>query len=71
MMTRIEKLRTASDEDIARQIIWATEHGNVFCKNRIDCEGDLLADREIPAERCAECMLEYLRKPCEGGDTNA
>lgn len=66
-MTIIEKLRTASDEKVAKQIIWMTENSMPFCQWREECVEGFQEDREIPAERCAECMLDYLRKPCEGG----
>lgn len=66
-MTRLEKLRCASDEEVAKTINWIAENSLVYCKQRIDCEDDLNEGREIPFARCSECLLEYLRGSDEGG----
>ena len=49
-----------------------------YCRDLEKCGEDLNADREIPMERCAGCMLKWLQEAepemtaaTEGGDTSS
>lgn len=66
-VTNADRIRNMSDEEMAKWLIQMSEGDNriKFCKSRPECNADLDEDREIPQERCAECMLDWLRQPAE------
>lgn len=66
-MTNELKIKTASAEDLASILIDLCENNSQFCKCLDICADDLREDVEIPLNRCCGCMLEWLRKPAEGG----
>ena len=65
--TNADRIRNMSDEELAKWLIQMSEGDDriKFCKSRPECNADLDEDREIPQERCAECMLDWLCQPVE------
>ncbi|MFR1050285.1 MAG: hypothetical protein ACLSE7_00945 [Lachnospirales bacterium] len=68
-MTNADHLRSMSDEELGTWLIRMSEGDEhiEFCVYRPECTADLEQDREIPQERCAECVLFWLRQPYEEG----
>lgn len=67
--TNADHLRNMSDEELGTWLIRMSEGDEhiKFCGNRPERTADLEQDREIQQERCAECMLFWLRQPYEEG----
>ena len=64
-MSRVEQLRVMPEEELADLMVRLVDGtGELrYCRDLKQCWEDLNADREIPLERCAKCMLKWLREP--------
>lgn len=65
-MTRADKIRSMTDEELARwlyPLVAGTEAVD-FCSGCEAC-GDLLDEGFIPEEDCFACLVAYLRQPAE------
>ena len=62
----------STDEGLAEALLQAHDGGMFipFCKNKPECV-DLLEEGIIPQEECKKCMIEWIREPYKGDDTNA
>lgn len=61
-MTRADKLRSMTDEQLADLISACGIDGQVgFCQDLPECQ-----DGNATAEDCKRCMLKWLRSPAEG-----
>ena len=66
-MTNGDKIRTLTDEQLAKIINGLAEESGQFCRELPECEEDLNNDRMIPKERCQQCVLAWLREEAEDG----
>lgn len=60
-MTRADKIRSMTDEEMAR-IIESGQDGGMFCRNNKECLEMADQDIEIPMEMCVACALRWLRE---------
>ena len=58
-------IRRMTDEELGAFLIRITDYdANLgYCKNTEECEKLLDTEEGIPAEKCAQCMLDWLRQP--------
>ena len=66
-MTNGDKIRTLTDEQLAKIINGLVEESGRFCGELPECVEDLNNDRLIPEERCQQCVLAWLREEAEDG----
>ena len=60
IMTRADKIRAMSDEDLANALY---HFGDApYCRNLEECKAMLDSDIEIPDEKCIACALRYLQE---------
>ena len=67
VLTRADKIRTMSDEDLAELISRSSIHD--LCD--IVCGGDcnaIATFNKTSEQRCTEIVLDWLQQPCEGGE---
>lgn len=64
-ISRADKLRTMDDWELAQNIYQISCGDSGYCRNLPQCEKDITEDREIPDERCINCLFEWLRKSGE------
>ena len=69
-MTRGDKLRGMTDEELADVILDNHMDGNIdFCRSRPECEEGLdSASGTIPEEDCRLCLIEWLRQEDDNED---
>ena len=59
-----DKIRAASDEEIAEFIINDyLDNKSHFCKSKPECNAILDSDGTITNEMCRKCCIEWLRRP--------
>lgn len=59
-----DRIRAMSDEELAE---WLNSFGgDLFCPNKKECVELVNADRDIPAERCHRCIMDWLQQPVGG-----
>ena len=68
--TWISWIRQAPVEELAAWLVDLVDNSGNFCRYLPECLDDCDADREIPPERCAGCMVYYLSQLQQGGKTN-
>ena len=62
--TNGDKIRAASDEEIAEFIIANDLDDAIhFCKSEPECDAILDSGRVITGEMCRKCVIEWLRQP--------
>ena len=62
--TNGDKIRAASDEEIAEFIINDyLDNKSHFCKSKPECDAILDSDGTITNEMCRKCGIEWLRQP--------
>lgn len=62
--TNGDKIRAASDEEIAEFIINDyLDNKSHFCKSKPECNAILDSDGTITNEMCRKCGIEWLRQP--------
>ena len=66
-MTNGDKIRTLTDEQLAKIINGLAEESGQFFRELPECGEDLKNDRWIPEERCQQCVLAWLREEAEDG----
>ena len=60
--TRADRIRTMSDEELARCLLTVDDAGK-YCKNLPECEKLLDTPEGIPEEKCLGCLVDWLREP--------
>ena len=61
--TNADRIRAMSDEELAQ---WLNSFGgDLFCLNKKECVELVDADKDIPAERCQRCVMDWLQQPAE------
>lgn len=65
-MTNADQIRSMTDEELATALYQMLD-GDVYCTNKPECGKMLNTDDGIPDEWCAQCLLNWLRKPVEEG----
>ena len=59
-----DKIRAASDEEIAEFIINDYLDNKIhFCKSKPECDAILDSGRAITGEMCRKCIIDWLRQP--------
>lgn len=71
-MTRGERIRSMTNEELAEEILECGIDGQIeFCQGREECIGE----KEIPEEWCRRCIVEWLEndpaKESEGENDSA
>lgn len=68
--THGDSIRAMTDQALAMWMLGLIEETGVprYCRNLPECNRDLDEDREIPLERCRECLVHWLQQPEEGGE---
>ena len=62
--TNGDKIRAASDEEIAEFVINDyLDNKSHFCKSKPECDAILDSDGTITNEMCRKCGIEWLRQP--------
>lgn len=61
--TRADRIRSMSDEDLARLLNKMYYNKIDFCRRLEECDRLLESDDGIPEEKCADCLLRWLRQP--------
>lgn len=71
-MTRADRIRSMTDEELAKALMDANDNGLhiLFCKDAPECQ-DELDNAEIPEERCLVCMMDWLRQTVDGAEVHA
>lgn len=65
-VTRADRVRSMSDEELARQILRIAALDEVgFCQNQKRCSDALENMAEIPDDWCVGCVLAWLQSPAE------
>lgn len=64
IFTNADRIRSMTDEELAAALMRMLD-GDVYCTNRPECGTMLDTDDGIPNEWCAQCLLNWLRKPTE------
>ena len=68
--TNGDKIRAASDEDIAEFILANDLDDEIhFCKSTPECNAILDSGRAITHEMCMKCCIDWLRQPAGGCKT--
>ena len=68
--TNGDKIRAASDEEIAEFIINDyLDNKSHFCKSKPECNAILDSGRAITNEMCMKCCIDWLRQPAGGCKT--
>lgn len=67
-MTRADRIRSMSDEELAA--FWSDLYDD-FCPNKPECGQYLDEGKDIPAEWCVACALNWLSQPAEEVQSNA
>lgn len=62
IITNADRIRTMSDEELARML---HEQRDSYCKNLPECGYLLDTPNGIPAEKCIDCALEWLKLPAK------
>ena len=62
--TNADRIRSMTDEELAAALLRMLD-GDMYCTNRPECGAMLDTDDGIPDEWCAQCLLNWLRKPAE------
>jgi hypothetical protein len=62
--TNADRIRSMSDEELAAALHQMLD-GDVYCTNKPECGEMLNTEDGIPDEWCAQCLLNWLRKPAE------
>lgn len=64
-------IRSMSDKEFAKRMLETYYPDEIhFCKEKLECAEALDRGGEIPEGSCIECMLEWLKRPYKGDDTN-
>lgn len=65
--TNADRIRTMTDQELARIMVQLSDLDVriPYCQELPECEALLETDDGIPAEKCEQCMLAWLRKPAE------
>lgn len=63
--TNADRIRDMTDEELAAMLIQIDDIGAVipFCKSLPDCMAMLDSPETIPAQKCVDCLLDWLRSP--------
>ena len=66
-MTHADRIRTMTDQELARIMVQLSDLDVriPYCQELPECEALLETDDGIPAEKCEQCMLAWLKKPEE------
>ncbi len=67
VVSNADRIRSLSDEELA-EILYKfgeLDGGDIFCRNKQECNEMLEADRDIPCGMCIACAIEWLRQPAE------
>lgn len=57
--TNLDWVKSLSASDLADFILWDAAEGIPFCFGSDECSNDLAHNREIPHERCKECLIRW------------
>ncbi len=68
LQSNADRIRSMTDEELAANLLRMLD-GDVYCTNRPECGAMLDTDDGIPDEWCAQCLLNWLRKPVEEATT--
>lgn len=64
-----DRIRAMSDGELAE---WINRllilDGPDFCQNKTECKAMLEEDVDMPEENCIRCLVDWLRRPAEGGE---
>ena len=69
-MSNADRIRAMSDEQLAKIMVQLVDLDVriPYCQELPECGALLETDDGIPAEKCEQCMLAWLRKPAEVDD---
>lgn len=65
--TVADHIRALDDRALSAFLVSFQEAPPVYCQDRPACDADVEQGREIPKERCVDCLLYWLQDPYMGG----
>jgi hypothetical protein len=64
--TNADRIRSMSDEELAA-MMYSFEDLKMpdYCQRKKECDDMLDSDTDIPAEKCINCLIDWLKQPAK------
>lgn len=66
IVTNADRIRGMADEELAA-MMYSFEDLKMpdYCQRKKECDDMLDSDTDIPAEKCINCLIDWLRQPAK------